>query len=128
MKSEKLGLFRPLYRGYNLFILQINLMFCGSLGKALTNKKRRFFVVMLGFYMSFLNLSQLPAAKKEMQKPSITTNVWAFLFCHGFRNISTRSQPSIWALSDQRCILSNNYVLPSSFVETASLIRQPYTL
>ena len=23
--------------------------------------------------------------KKDMQKPSITTNVWLFLFCHGFR-------------------------------------------
>ena len=42
------------------------------------------FVVMLGFYTSFLNLSQLPAAKKDMQKPDITTNDWTFLFCQGF--------------------------------------------
>ena len=34
-------------------------------------------------------------------------------------NISTKIQPSIWALSDQQSILSKNYVLHSSFVETA---------
>ena len=47
------------------------------------------FVVMLGFYTSFLNLSQLPAAKKDMQKLSTTTNVQFFLFCHGFSTLVT---------------------------------------
>jgi hypothetical protein len=45
----------------------------------------QFFVVMLDFYMSFFfKLSQLHAAKKDMQKPSIKTNVWHFLFLQGF--------------------------------------------
>ena len=53
--------------------------------KPCQNKKGQSFVVMLGFCMSFLNLHQLPAAKKDMQKLSITTNVWSFLFCQSFR-------------------------------------------
>ena len=46
------------------------------------NNKDQSFVMMLSFGMSFLH--QLPAAKKDMQKPSITTNVWSFLFCQSF--------------------------------------------
>jgi hypothetical protein len=37
---------------------------------------------------NFLNLHQLPTAKKDMQKPSITTNVWLFLFCQSFINLA----------------------------------------
>ena len=36
------------------------------------------------FACLFLNLQQLPAAKMDMQKPSITTNIWSFLFCQSF--------------------------------------------
>ena len=35
-------------------------------------------------HVFFINLSQLPAAKKDMQKQSIKTNVGHFLFRHGF--------------------------------------------
>ena len=36
------------------------------------------------FSWFFFNLHQLPAAKKGMKKPSITTNVWSFLFSQSF--------------------------------------------
>ena len=52
--------------------------------KALTNKKGQMFVGMLVFGILFLNLNQLPAAKKGIKKMSIPTNVWHFLFCRGF--------------------------------------------
>jgi hypothetical protein len=32
----------------------------------------------------FFNLHQLPAAKEDMQKPRIKTNIWLFLFCQSF--------------------------------------------
>ena len=42
------------------------------------NKKGQSFVVMLGFCLSFFELVSAAPAKKDMQKPSITTNVWPF--------------------------------------------------
>ena len=55
--------------------------------KPCQNKKGQSFFVMLGFFMSFLNLHQLSAAKERhaISKISITTNFWSYLFCQSFK-------------------------------------------
>ena len=44
--------------------------------KPCQSKRGQSFVVIQGFCMSFLNLHQVPAAKKDMQKRSFTIIVW----------------------------------------------------
>ena len=53
------------------------------------------------FLIFFLNLYQLPAAKTDMQKLSITTNVWPFLFCQSFNPIPTRLCHVIYCHGDK---------------------------
>ena len=52
--------------------------------KPCQNKKGQSFVVMLGFCMSFFLICISCLLQKRHEKPSITTNVWSFLFCQSF--------------------------------------------
>ena len=52
--------------------------------KLCQNKKSQLFVGMLIFWILFLKLNLLSAAKKRIKKTSILADVWSFLFCQGF--------------------------------------------
>ena len=56
--------------------------------KPCQNKKGQSFVVMLGFCMSFLNLHQLPAAKKDMQNRATQQTFGRSYFVRAFLEMS----------------------------------------
>ena len=70
--------------------LHIFIFIISTILKPCQNKTGQSFVVMLGFFMSFFEFASAACCKKkDMQKPSITTNVWSFLFCHRFSSLTS---------------------------------------